>query len=45
MGKTKLYDAVVEFQIPIQITNDADEVISIYGLLYNQEERHHGSFI
>ncbi len=34
------YNGVVVFQTPIQIRNDHDEVISIYGLLYNWEQKH-----
>lgn len=35
-----VYDGFVAFQEPILITNDANETIPIYGLLYNRERRH-----
>ena len=34
------YDAMVIFDTPIQIVDDGGDVISIYGLLYNQDEKH-----
>ncbi len=36
----KQYDAMVIFDTPIQIVDDGGDVISIYGLLYNQDEKH-----
>lgn len=38
--KDKEYDALVVFNMPIHITNDAEEVVSIYGLLYDKETKH-----
>ena len=35
-----VYDGFVAFQEPVLITNDANETIPIYGLLYNRERRH-----
>lgn len=36
----KQYDAMVVFDTPVQIVDDGGDVIFIYGLLYNQAERH-----
>ncbi len=36
----KCFDGAVVFQDPINIRDDHDEVITIYGLLYNQEQKH-----
>lgn len=38
--KDKEYDALVILDVPIHITNDAGEVVSIYGLLYDKETKH-----
>lgn len=35
-----VYDGFVGFQEPVLITNDANETIPIYGLLYNRNRRH-----
>ena len=34
------YDGYVGFDVPILISNDENETIPIYGLLYNRERRH-----
>ena len=34
------YDGFVYFNVPILITNDADEIITIHGLLYNRDQKH-----
>ena len=38
--KNKEYDGIVIFYTPIQIVDDGGDVISIYGLLYNKQEKH-----
>ena len=38
--KDKGYDALVILDMPIHITNDAGEVVSIYGLLYDKDTKH-----
>lgn len=37
---SKCYDGVVVFHTPVQIRDDHDEIITIYGLLYNREQKH-----
>ena len=34
------YDGAVVFRTPIRIRDDHDEVITIYGLLYHQKDKH-----